>query len=351
MTIKWVLMMPATTNNRGFQQFGRVVPGLDIPDFKVGLKWRGADLQTLRNTIIGPAMSLGAGYERVQIDMGAGASLMAAFHPSDKSTTLPLIIIIHGMSGNEMSPNVISSAAYFFSLGFPVLRLNLRGVGPSAQTSVGPYHGGMTEDLARVVDQVSGRDYGAGIVLYGISLGGNMMLKYLGERGKDAPIRAAIGVSVPLSLKAVQVQIMASRNRLYHNYLLLGMKKYLRQMADHHTPDVLVKAEAARSLFEFDDQVIAPVNGMAGAEDYYRSQSSQGYVAGIAVPTLLIHALNDPWIPVADYQARAWPVSSAVSLLITDDGGHVGFHAKDHKVPWQERVSARYLDQVLSGGG
>lgn len=344
-------MMAGITNNCGFQQFGRAVPGFDIPDFKVGLKWRGADLQTLRNTIVGPALSLSAGYERVEIDMGAGASLMAAFHPSDKSASRPLIIIIHGMSGDEMSPNVLSSAAYFISLGFPVLRLNLRGVGPSAQTSVGPYHGGLSEDLARVVEQLTRRDYGAGIVLYGISLGGNMMLKYLGERGRDAPIRAAIGVSAPLSLKAVQVQIIASRNRLYHNYLLLGMKKYLRQMADHHSPNLLDKAEAARSLLEFDDHVIAPANGMAGAEDYYRSQSSQGYVAGITVPTLLIHALNDPWIPVADYQARAWPESSAVSLLIANDGGHVGFHAKDHKVPWQERVSARYLDRVLSGGG
>ena len=344
-------MMAGTTNNRGFQQFGRVIPGLDIPDFKVGLKWRGADLQTLRNTIVGPGLSLNAGFERVSIDMGAGASLMAAFHPSDKSETLPLIIIIHGMSGDEMSPNVLSSAAYFISLGFPVLRLNLRGVGPSAQTSVGPYHGGLSEDLSRVVGQLSDRSYGAGIVLYGISLGGNMMLKYLGERGKDARIRAAIGVSAPLSLKAVQIQIMASRNRLYHNYLLLGMKKYLRQMAEHHTPDVLEKAEAARSLLEFDDQVIAPVNGMAGAEEYYRSQSSQGYVAGITVPTLLIHAQNDPWIPVADYQARSWPTESAISLLIADDGGHAGFHGKDHNVPWQERVSACYLDRVLAGGG
>ncbi|MBL4802917.1 MAG: alpha/beta fold hydrolase [Emcibacter sp.] len=234
-----------TKNKAGFQKFGRDVPGLQVPDFHAGLKWRGADLQTLRNTIVGPAMALTPGFQRVSFDMGTGQSLQAAFHPSSKSGRLPLIIIIHGMSGDEKSPNVVSSAAHFCSLGFPVLRLNLRGAGPSAETSVGPYHGGLSEDLARVVDQVLCRDYGAGVVLYGISLGGNMMLKYLGERGAEAPIKAAIAVSAPLCLKAVQCRIMASRNRLYHNYLLLGMKKYAKQMTGQHDEALIEKAQAA----------------------------------------------------------------------------------------------------------
>ena len=351
MTIQWVGMMVTRRNKRGFQQFGRIVPGLQIPDFNSGLKWRGGDLQTMRNTIMGPANSFDKDFERVSFDMGGGKSLKAAYHPSPKSESLPLIIIIHGMAGDELSPNVVSSAAYFNTQGFPVLRLNLRGAGPSAESSIGPYHGGLSEDLAKVIDQLPARGYGAGIVLYGISLGGNMMLKYLGERGADAPIMAAISVSAPLNLKAVQLRIMASRNRVYHNYLLLGMKNYMKQMKEHHEPDLIDKAQTAKSLFEFDDLVTAPANGIAGAEEYYRLHSAQGFIDHIGVPTLLIHAKNDPWIPVEDYSGREWPLNGPISLLIADDGGHVGFHAKGHKVPWQERVALNYVESMLAEGG
>lgn len=340
--------MGARKNKRGFQQLGRPVPGLEIPDFNVGLKWRGGDLQTMRNSILGPTSPLDTDFERVSFDLGAGKSLVAAYHPSTKSHSRPLIIIIHGMAGCELSPNVISAAAYFSTQGFPVLRLNLRGAGPSAKTSIGPYHGGMSEDLSKVVEQLSTRNYGTGIVLYGISLGGNMMLKYLGERGADAGVRAAISVSAPLNLKSVQLRIMSSRNRVYHNYLLLGMKNYMKDMKEHHDKSLLNKAQAAKSLFEFDDMVTAPANGIAGADEYYRLNSAQGFVDHIAVPTLLIHAQNDPWIPVEDYRGRDWPEDGSISLLIADDGGHVGFHAKDHKVPWQERVTVQYLDHLLS---
>lgn len=339
--------MGAKRNKPGFQQFGRAVPGLQIPQFTVGLKWRGGDLQTMRNVIMGPASGPELKYERVTFDLGAGKSLAGAYHPSSKSRILPLIIIIHGMAGDELSPNVISSAAHFSSCGFPVLRLNLRGAGPSAKTSVGPYHGGMSEDLSKVIGQLACRGYGMGIVLYGISLGGNMMLKYLGERGADAGVRAAVGVSAPLSLKSVQVRIMAPRNRMYHNYLLLGMKNYVRQTSEHHDQSLLDKAQAAKSLFEFDDQITAPANGMSGAEEYYRLNSAGAFIDHITVPTLLIHAQNDPWIPVEDYRKRDWPPEGPISLLIADDGGHVGFHGKDHKVPWQERVTVQYLECIL----
>ncbi len=338
--------MVSTKSKRGYQYFGRPVPGLEIPDFRTGLKWRGADLQTLRNTIRGPALPLGPDFERVSFKTGDGLGLKAALHRPVTPAGLPVVILIHGLAGCEESPNIVSAAAWFLSLGYPVLRLNLRGAGPSADSSRGPYHGGLSDDLARVVDQVAAREYGAGIILYGISLGGNMMLKYLGERGADERIRVAIGVSAPLDLKSVQVRIMERRNRLYHNYLLLGMKNYAGQMAGRISASLLAGAKAAKSLFDFDDKFTAPAHGMTGAEEYYRLHSARNFVGDIKIPTLLVHARNDPWIPVEDYLARDWPVAGAVSLVIADDGGHVGFHAKDHKVPWHERLAAHYLDCV-----
>ncbi len=340
--------MARKKNKQGYVCFGCPLPDFNIPEFKSSLKWRGGDLQTMRNSIVGPARTFDKNFERVSFYMGDGKSLQAAYHPSSESGAYPLIIIIHGMAGDETSPNVISSAAYFNAKGFPVLRLNLRGAGPSAMSSIGPYHGGLTEDLAKVVDQLPARGYGQGVVLYGISLGGNMMLKYLGERGADAPIRAAISVSAPLSLKATQLRIMERRNRVYHNYLLLGMKNYMKEMKDHYDQDLLNNALSAKSLFEFDNLVTAPANDIAGAEEYYRLHSAGRFVDNIGVPTLLIHAQNDPWIPVDDYRKREWSTERPVSLLIVDDGGHVGFHSKGHKTPWQERVAADYFQYILA---
>lgn len=331
---------------QSFQQFGRPIPSVAIPELITALKWRGADLQTMRNVILGPALSLDDNYERVSFDLPHGESLQAALHKPDVSHDLPLIIIIHGLAGDETSPNVISAAAHFLALGYPVLRLNLRGAGPSALTSVGPYHGGLCDDLDAVVTQVASRSYGAGIILYGISLGGNMMLKYLGKRGKEAAVRGAIAVSAPLDLKSVQVRLMSSRNRLYHNYLLLGMKKYAQQMSGHYDEMLLSRAQSSRSLFEFDDQFTAPAHGMAGAEDYYRKHSAGSFVDQIQVPTLMIHAENDPWIPVEDYYQRDWTKGDMVSLVISKDGGHVGFHGKGHNIPWHDRVAAAYFTQI-----
>lgn len=346
--------MISSENNRGFQQYGRTVPGLVFPEFKRQFKWRGADMQTLRNVICGPALSLQGDYQRISFELASGQCLKAALHRPEKSASRPLIVIIHGLTGDETSANVMSTAACFSGRGFAVLRLNLRGAGPSAQTSTGPYHGGLSADLSQVIDQLLLRNYGTGIILYGISLGGNMMLKYLGEKGAQAPVLAAIGVSTPLSLRAVQRRLMAPRNRLYHNHLLSGMKAYARQMAVKVTGKrearLLAKAAAARTILEYDDQFIAPAHGMSGAAEYYRIHSAEAYVENIRTPTLLIHARNDPWVPVAAYHKRRWLADGAVSLLIADDGGHVGFHGKGHKVPWQDRVAAKYLEYLPGKG-
>jgi len=337
-------------NKTGFEWIGHHMPSLEIPNFNAGLKWRGADLQTMRNSIMGPAVSLEADFHQVQFDMGQGRSLAASLHPSPSSKTLPLVVIIHGLTGSEESPNVVSATAYFSSLGYPVLRLNLRGAGPSAETCAGPYHGGLTEDLAKVVEQLVGRDYGLGIVLYGISLGGNMMLKYLGETGEHSEIRAAIAISTPLCLKTVQVRLMEKRNRMYHNYLLLGMKTSAKALARHYDPDLIAKAQAAKSIYEYDDAFIAPIYGMSGAEEYYYRHSSGLFIPKITVPTLLIHAQNDPWIPIEDFYKQKWSDEGPISLVVTDDGGHAGFHSNDHAVPWHERVGALYLDHLFNKG-
>lgn len=343
-------------NKCGYQTFGKVIEGLALPDFATSVKWRGSGLQSMRNTILGPAITVREDYERLSFDIGEGQSLKAAYQapleagegPMSRPVSRPVIILIHGMTGSEESANIISPAAYFNSLGYPVLRLNLRGAGPSAKSCHKPYHGGLTEDLVRIIDQVTQKRLGNGIVLYAVSLGGNMMLKYLGEAGHHAPVRAAIGISAPLNLQEVQQCIMKKRNSLYHNYLLLGLKRSVKGLVGSCPEELMEQARSAKSIFEFDDKFTAPANGMKDAAEYYRLNSCEQYIDRITVPTLLVHALNDPWIPAEIYQNRDWPEKGPISLILTGDGGHAGFHAKDDKIPWHERVAARYLDHVLS---
>jgi len=337
--------MVMTENNLGYVQYGRPLDHLPVPSFKSSLKWRGADLQTMRNRILGPSLRLEGAYERVFFEVGAG-QLAGALH-REQAGNKPLVIIIHGVTGSEESDNVISSAAYFISLGFPVLRLNLRGAGASATTSHGPYHGGLTEDLNEILHQLPGMGLGHQYLLYGISLGGNMMLKYLGEMQEEAPVLAALSVSAPLCLKNTQQRMAEKRNSLYHGYILQAMKSEALLSGKCHADELLEISQSVRSIYDFDDQYVAAAHGMKGAEDYYASQSSGLFVDRIKQPTLLIHAQNDPWIPSVDYHRKDWDVNENLSVLISCDGGHVGFHDKKSEIPWHDRVAAAYFQNFM----
>lgn len=331
-------------NNPGYSPYGRPLDHLELPSFSSSMKWRGADLQTMRNRILGPTLRIEGEFQRIFFDIGEDQKLAASLHKgADQPNKKPLIIILHGVTGSEESANVISSTAYLTSLGFPVLRLNLRGAGPSAEVSTGPYHGGLTEDLKKVFKQLPEMGLGDDYSLYGISLGGNMMLKCLGEMGALAPVVAAVSISAPLCLKATQQRMAEKRNSLYHGYILLGMKTEAKLSGESHTAALREVAQSVRRIYDFDDQYVAAVHGMDGAEDYYASQSSAAYVDEITCPTLLIQAENDPWIPSVDYHRKDWSEDGPLSVLITCDGGHVGFHDNGSPIPWHDRVAARFF--------
>lgn len=303
---------------------------LDIPEFCPRFPWWGGDLQTLRNTIHYTEPDF-APYPatRLTFDLPDGDRMLALLNRPASPTDNPAVMLIHGLTGCEDSRNIKRSAAFYLAHGFPVIRLNLRGAGPSAQTCRHHYHAGRSDDLGLVIDLLPPHIKSAGLFLVGTSLGGNILLKFLAERGSDASILAAGAVSPPIDLKSAQQRIMAPRNALYHWHLLRHMKAGLTPREDG------VDLNAIRTVYDFDDLVIAPVNGFAGADDYYRRCSAAVLLDDIAIPTLIVHPRNDPWIPTG-------PLTSAqrspmVNVILPASGGHIGFHGTGEDWPWHNR--------------
>lgn len=314
--------------------------------------WWGGDLQTLRNLLVRlrPDLSPWPG-ERIVVRLPDGDRLPVTLH-SGEGGRRPLVAIVHGLTGCEDSAYVMATARWFLSRGWPVLRVNLRGAGPAGPLCAnGGYHAGRSEDLRALLSVLRWRRpelVARGVVPIGFSLGGNMVLKFLAENDFPVAVPAAAAVSAPIDLKAAQCRLMAPRNGLYQRYILHHLRRELQASAQlrdatGETRRQAERAFAARSLWQFDEVWTAPRNGFDGAENYYRQCSAAPLLDAVRVPTLIVHALDDPWIPAAAYRAVDWTGNPALSALLPTSGGHVGFHAADGGAPWHDRMAEAFL--------
>ncbi|NNL66879.1 MAG: alpha/beta fold hydrolase [Myxococcales bacterium] len=260
----------------------------------------------------------------------------------------PLVVLIHGLSGCEDSAYLQASAAHWNERGHRALRLNLRGAGPSREHCRKQYHAGKTEDLAaalRGLPEGLDRD---GLFLVGYSLGGNMLLKFLAEHGDAFPIVGAASVSAPIDLAESSRNFLRPRNRIYHAWLLSSMRsEALGAGSGIDAAEARAVGEVA-SIWEFDDRFVAPRNGFRDAEHYYAENRALRFMPAIRVPTLVVHALDDPWIPGRLYTGFDWSGNPSLRPLLPAGGGHVGFHARDHRDAWHDRCIARFL-ALLAG--
>jgi predicted alpha/beta-fold hydrolase len=324
---------------------------LAFPAFRPRPPWWGGDLQTLRNILTMTRADLADWpAERRYFDLGDGDRLAGALHRPSADSNKPVVVLIHGLTGCEDSIHVGVSARHYLLGGYPVLRLNLRGAAPSRPTCRGHYHAGRSEDIAAVFAQLP--DF-PGIVAVGYSLGGNVLLKHLGETGAKSPLLASLAISVPLDLSATSRCMRRARNRVYHDYMLQRMKEEATAKGAALTDRERAAIETARSVFEYDDRFVAPRFGFAGAEDYYARCAAMRFLDGIETPTLVIHARDDPWIPPQPYLDRDWSDRPALRLLLTDKGGHVGFHGAEGRIPWHDRCGDILFAAVTEtiGGG
>jgi predicted alpha/beta-fold hydrolase len=318
---------------------------LSFPRFRSRLPWWGRDLQTLRNYIVSIESSLAPfPAERVEFPTTDGDRLLASLHRPTEDLGRPLVVLIHGLTGSEDSAYIRASALYLLDLGYPVLRLNLRGAGPSKGVCRSRYHAGRSDDLRQVLGQMDGRLAGKGLLLVGYSLGGNLLLKYLGEAGRRAIVRGAVSISAPIDLDAARRTIMRRRNRLYHRHIVSGLK--LESESLELTAAQRRTLAEVETVFDFDDRILAPLMGFADALDYYHRSMALPLLPEIRVPTLVIHARNDPWIPFRSYRDFDWASNPRLIPLLPATGGHVGFHGRGSRVPWHDRSMALFFGRL-----
>jgi predicted alpha/beta-fold hydrolase len=270
----------------------------------------------------------------------------------------PRLLLLHGLEGSSYSVYVQGMAALAAAAGARVTVLNFRSCArdPAEVTRWLPnkrprlYHSGETTDLDHVARTLAGRDPGAPLLAAGVSLGGNVLLKWLGENPQQTLVRAAATISVPYDLDAGARHLTSRLGTIYVRHflptLLAKSLHVVRAFPEVAKRADFERASRARTFHDFDDAATAPLHGFAGAADYYARSSSLAFVARISTPALCISAEDDPFLPCEVLRQVAQCAPACVELHVTRRGGHVGFVAgTDPRRPeyWAERTAVRWL--------
>lgn len=317
----------------------------DLASFRARAPWWGGHLQTLRNKVVRPSVVLPGRQERLHFALsdGSGDRLACLLNCPAEPAAGPLIVLIHGLSGCEDSIYMRHSAAYHLRQGRRVLRLNMRGAGPSRSTCGGHYHSGCAPDVRDALAALDGDVLAGGLFLIGYSFGGNVLLQLLADHSEGLPIKGAATVSASIDPAQAARRMMAPANALYQRWLLNNMKSQTVAPGARLSEGEREAVLRARSIIDFDNVFTAPRNGFVSADDYYRATTGWRVVSDIRHPTLLIHARNDPWIPAEPYEALEREGPPNVEVLLTEGGGHLGFHARGHEETWHDRRIGAFL--------
>ena len=267
-------------------------------------------------------------YQRERLELPDGDFLDLDWALAGPEPARRLGIISHGLEGDSSRPYVRGMARALNQAGFDALAWNYRGCGGETNRLLRAYHLGDTEDLAEVIRYaIESRQY-AEVFLTGFSAGGNVTLKYLGENAARVPsqVKRAAVFSVPTDLKASSVHISRWQNRIYLRRFLNSLRDKMRVKGAQLPGQLdLSGLDALRDFPQFDERYTAPLHGFASADAYYAHAASGQYLAGIRIPTLLVNALNDPFLPASCYPRDVAAASPCFFLETPLAGGHVGF--------------------------
>ena len=260
----------------------------------------------------------------------------------DTPKTAPLLIILHGLEGSAESSYARTLMHEAAVRQWRCCVLHFRDCGDYRNVLPRRYHAGETNDIRYFVAKLEREGQFGPMVAAGYSLGGNVLLKYLGESGTGCPLKGAAAVCVPLNLHECAEALNIGISRGYQHYLLKRMKRSVARKFDMHTAAFdWQKAMQAKTFAEFDDAVTAPLHGFAGKDDYYDRCSSVQFLKHIERPTLIVNALDDPFM-TPDVIPDPGMLSDQVILEVSENGGHVGFI--EGGTPWRPRF---YLPQRL----
>ncbi len=283
--------------------------------------------------------------ERMELDDGDFMDLDWSYAgmPTQK-----VAILLHGLEGHGQRPYITGSAKILNQAGIDACAVNFRGCSGETNRLYRSYHSGATEDLEAVIHHIlETRDYSK-ILIKGISLGGNMTLKYLGE-GRVIPkqVKAAIGVSVPCELHDSLIQLLKPKNWAYAHRFRNHLVAKLRAK-QHLYPELITDQQIKniRNLKDFDDLYTSKAHGFRDALDYYEQCSCKQFLNNIRVPALIINSLDDSFLGEQCYPQQEAEANSSLYLRMPRYGGHVGFIDQDN-VSYSEKVSLSFISKFL----
>jgi uncharacterized protein len=330
------------------------------PGFRPAWGLGNTHVQTFAGKILRPKLDVPLHRERVETPDGDFVDLDFAGWPGSPSAGVgeeaPLVLVLHGLEGTVRRRYMTSTYRALLGAGLRPVALSFRGCSGEPNWTARAYHSGETGDVRFVLELLRER-FGGPFGLVGYSLGGNVALKFLGESGDAARplVGAAVAISVPFDLAAGAERIERGLlGRFYSWYFISKLRRKILQKRDL-LRDVCDTDAAlrARTLREFDDVATAPIHGFRDATDYYARSSSAGFMAGIRVPTLILHSRDDPFLPEDRIPLAAIEANPHVAAILTERGGHVAFVGGTLLRPhfWGERVLAGYLAERLGAAG
>jgi predicted alpha/beta-fold hydrolase len=312
----------------------------------------GGHRMTLAGNFLPRVSTLPAPEERL-FQVEEDVQILCHCHWQAERTAATTLVLVHGLEGSSNSQYVIGTADKAFVAGMNVVRMNMRNCGGTEQLGPTLYHSGLSGDVASLVSTLISEDRLAAVALAGYSMGGNLVLKCAGDWGSSPPreVKAVCAISPAMDLGPSADALHHPRNILYEAKFLWGLHRRLKRKAALYPERYRVAhLPWMRSVREFDDKVTAPFSGFKDADDYYFRAASARVLEKITVPTLVIHAKDDPFIRILP-ETRAKVLANAhITFVETEHGGHCAFLAEPNGYDgrWAERQIVDFVRQHSS---
>jgi predicted alpha/beta-fold hydrolase len=286
-------------------------------------------------------------------DVEPGSQVRADCHWQDDPRKHPTLVLLHGLEGSSDSGYMLGCAEKATMEGFNVVRLNQRNCGNTEHLTPTLYHSGRSGDLRAVALELIERDRLPEVFFAGYSMGGNLVLKMAGEFDDSAPkgLRGIVAVAPCFDLAACADALGERRNFVYNAHfvrrLKSRMKRKARMFPELYSPDGL---DHIGSVRDFDEKITAPFCGFAGADDYYARSSAMHVLAAIRVPTLILTAQDDPFVPYSTFEREAIRENPNIRLVAPIQGGHCGFisNTKGEERFWSEARVVEFCKEQLA---
>ncbi|CAA9450723.1 MAG: Hydrolase, alpha/beta fold family [uncultured Rubrobacteraceae bacterium] len=257
-----------------------------------------------------------------------GVRLLARCRWHEDRAARATLILVHGLGGSADAPYVLGAARLAYGAGANVVRLNQRNCGGTEHLTPTLYHSGMSDDLAAVVRELVGRDGLSRVLVAGFSMGGNLALKMAGEMGEESPsaLLGVCAISPALDLKETTRNLELPQNRLYQRAFVRALRRLVERKKELY-PGLYNVRELGRlrTVRDFDELYTAPHGGFAGADDYYARASAIRFIPRARVPTLIIHAQDDPLVPFGSLRRPEVFGNPSIVTAEPPRGGHVAF--------------------------